>query len=209
MSNKDYSNIVVVDVECTCWDDKSHSRDEMEIIEIGASVIIGNKVIEKASFYIKPVINPVLSNFCTKLTGIKQETVASADTFTNAFNKFENWVKEHQTNHGIDTIQTLASWGNFDINIINKLSKRNGYDCFLTDKEHVNVKDYFVEKYSEFKGNKLFEHCLNHTGLKFEGSPHSGADDAYNIARMIVNSEFDFNKQVEPIKHYSKNYKRK
>lgn len=54
------------------------------------------------------------------------------------------------------------------------------------------------------KGNKLFEHCLNHTGLKFEGSPHSGADDAYNIARMIVNSEFDFNKQVEPIKHYSK-----
>ena len=65
MINKDYSNLVVVDVECTCWDDKSHPRDEMEIIEIGASIIIENKVIEKASFYIKPVIHPVFSNFCS------------------------------------------------------------------------------------------------------------------------------------------------
>ena len=45
--------------------------------------------------YVRPTINPVLSEFCVGLTGIQQETVAAALTFPAILQQFQLWLDSH------------------------------------------------------------------------------------------------------------------
>ncbi len=42
--------------------------------------------------FIKTTINPVLSEFCTELTTIKQEDVNEAKAFNDIIKEFEEWI---------------------------------------------------------------------------------------------------------------------
>ena len=77
---------LIVDVEATCSDDGAVPRHEMEIIEIGA-VMQSSRTFEIESefqTFIRPVRHPVLTRFCTELTGITQHDVADAPSFRQA-----------------------------------------------------------------------------------------------------------------------------
>ena len=37
-----------------------------------------------------------------------------------------------------------------------------------------------------FKDERGLQRALRHANIKFEGSPHSGADDAYNTAKIFL-----------------------
>ena len=45
--------------------------------------------------FVRPVINPKLSEFCKSLTGIEQETVDKAEVFQDVLIRFESWMKSH------------------------------------------------------------------------------------------------------------------
>lgn len=90
---------ILIDLEATCWDKNTDegrrktNRNENEIIEIGA-VLISDKFTMVATIdqFVRPTLNPKLSDFCTKLTTITQEEVDAAPTFSEAWTRFKSQV---------------------------------------------------------------------------------------------------------------------
>ena len=76
--------MLIVDLECTCWKEKDKPH---EIIEIGA-VCDGPyknvKFYQEFQIFVKPILNPVLSPFCTELTHINQADIDKAVNFESA-----------------------------------------------------------------------------------------------------------------------------
>jgi len=82
-----YHYLYCVDLEATC-DEIGESEsprpltvvpDQMETIEIGLVVIDleSLEIVDEFQRYVRPQINPTLSDFCTKLTSIQQADVDS------------------------------------------------------------------------------------------------------------------------------------
>ena len=119
--------LLIIDLESTCWDTNSpfssqqctkKQKEEMETIEIGATLltVVEKKkleIVKSFSQFVKPVINPFLSDFCKDLTSITQEDVDLALTFPDALNKFVKDVEKHLGGDTIDKI-IWSSWGAYD-----------------------------------------------------------------------------------------------
>jgi len=172
---------IVLDLEATCWnDDKLRDKYQSEIIEIGA-VKINDKleIIDEYDRYIKPKLNPVLSDFCKELTTIKQEDIDIASGFYEVISDFKNWIHSHNTNINYN----LCSWGFYD-------KKQLVQDCTLHNlpikwlDKHISVKHQFCK-------NRRIKHvgmltALRMLNLKHDGTHHRGIDDAKNIANIFI-----------------------
>ncbi|WP_415906938.1 exonuclease domain-containing protein (plasmid) [Neptuniibacter sp. QD72_48] len=91
----------MVDFEATCCEnDEFNQSKEGEIIEFGAVLAKADgTILEEFQTFVKPVKNPVLTEFCTKLTSITQNDVENAPLFSevaemmNAFlEKFDGQI---------------------------------------------------------------------------------------------------------------------
>lgn len=76
------------------------------------------RIVDTFQTYIKPSINPILSDFCTELTGITQAQVDNAPTFPEALQLVNDWLVKTCTPHFTPHIM--------DDTINNKYSKK-GY----------------------------------------------------------------------------------
>ncbi|AYU79165.1 phosphotransferase, putative [Leishmania donovani] len=72
---------VVLDFEATCEEDRRIA--DAEVIEFPMILVDARTATPVAEFqrYVRPVKNPVLSRFCTELTGITQDMVSGRDPF--------------------------------------------------------------------------------------------------------------------------------
>lgn len=92
-----YDLICVVDFEATCERSNGYEEEQVqiqEIIEFPAFLVDVSEMKIVASFheYVKPIVNPYLSDFCTELTGITQHTVDKSDIFENVLDRFDGWL---------------------------------------------------------------------------------------------------------------------
>src|SRR5204863_480349 len=73
---------LVVDLEATCDDHHALPREDSEIIEIGAVLVDGATLEPQGEFqsFVRPVVHPRLTPFCTQLTTITQADVVRAPT---------------------------------------------------------------------------------------------------------------------------------
>jgi len=172
VNNMDY---VIVDLEATCWE--GCQLEEMEIIEIGAVYLDGNSLQPLSDFgqFVKPSINPVLSDFCRELTHIKQGKIDSALPFPEAFETFMQWINEHKFR--------LCSWGNFDYEIFNFELNRCETAWPQNFAGHINLKELYARAYST-KASIGLREAMRKLSMPFEGTLHRGIDDARNIARV-------------------------
>ncbi len=169
---------LVIDLEATCSDDSSITRHEMEIIEIGA-VMLNRATWEIDADYqqfIKPVRHPHLTEFCTKLTTIRQQDVENAPIFPEVITQFKQWMLEFPN-------YIFCSWGNYDKNqFIQDCQYHNVRYPFAS--EHINIKKQF----SEYLGvSKTFgmAGALEKLGIELQGTHHRGIDDARNITTIL------------------------
>ena len=173
---------VVFDLEATCWD-TARPRDRMEIIEIGAVRLDPDTLtpVDEFATFVRPVVEPQLSQFCTSLTTITQEDVDTADVFGIVFPRFVEWLG--------DAPLRLCSWGAFDLEQLTLDCQRHGYPLPECAQHHVNLK-------SEFAAWRGVKRCgmasaLEQAGLPLVGTHHRGIDDARNlagIARLVLPS---------------------
>jgi 3'-5' exoribonuclease 1 len=168
-------NVIVVDVEATCWAEP-RSRDRMEIIEIGAVRLDGElHIADEIDLFVRPVVEPRLSGLCTELTTITQADVDGADPFSMVFPSFLEWIGDGE--------HRLCTWGAYDVGQFRLDCRRHGLafpEWFET--EHLNLK-------TEFAAWQGVRRCgmakaLAHLGIPLEGIHHRGIDDARNIARI-------------------------
>jgi inhibitor of KinA sporulation pathway (predicted exonuclease) len=169
---------LIVDLEATCSNDGAVPRHEMEIIEIGV-VMQSSRTFEIESefqAFVRPVRCPELTDFCTELTGITQDDVASVPPFAESLDAMKEWMNAFG-----DAL--CCSWGDYD---------RNQFiqDCefhrvaYPLQSAHVNLKAEFSRAFGVKKKLGVTD-ALRYLGMNFEGSHHRGLDDAKNIARIV------------------------
>ena len=168
---------VVVDLEATCWENV-RDYDRMETIEIGAVAMPTAEGPPTRQFgrFVRPVAEPVLSDFCTRLTTIRQRDVDGADGFQAVLPQFVDWIGPAEF--------VLCSWGAYDLTQLRIDCRRHGLPLPAGLERHVNVK----KEFARVLGGKScgMAQALASVGLPLEGTHHRGIDDARNIARLAA-----------------------
>lgn len=169
--------LVIVDLEATCCDQNSFPREEMEIIEIGAVRVSSTTGDIESEFgaFVKPVRNPILTEFCQELTTITQEDLREAGTYPQVLAAFSSWLEEQPD-------YEFGSWGDYD-------KTQFMQDCayhrvaYPLSGNHRNLKAEFSAATGSKKRFGLGS-AIRKIGFEFEGTAHRGLDDARNIARV-------------------------
>lgn len=183
-----YDNIVVIDYEATCEEDRP-PKFKHEIIEFPAVLINtqSRKIVSEFQSYVKPVITPRLSKFCTWLTGISQSDVENAPKFPEVLKDFEHWLTENNLVFEGQACRSfaIATDGPWDMA---RFLAHQCIDSLLPypewAKNWINIK----KSYCNFYRTKRLplNQMLENLGLQFEGRPHCGMDDSRNIARIAI-----------------------
>jgi inhibitor of KinA sporulation pathway (predicted exonuclease) len=175
MTTEDY--YLVIDLEATCDEGHRIPRERTEIIEIGAVLVDANslQIVDELQTFVKPLIHPVLTAFCTELTSITQGQVEKAPTFPLAIERLRAFIGE--------TPAKFCSWGDYDKHQFAREAERNRVTLPFTY-GHLNLKQAFSERLGEARRYGLGQ-ALRRAGLRFEGTAHRGIDDARNIARLL------------------------
>ncbi|TXK84671.1 3'-5' exonuclease [Paenibacillus sp. N3.4] len=168
-------NYIVFDLEATCWENDRTRQNE--IIEIGAVKLNENsQIVEQFQTFIKPKLNPILSDFCKKLTSIQQEDIQTAPYFPQATSTFKDWIGKED--------YFLCSWGFYDKTQLKK-------DCELHKirtewiQKHISIKHQHGKMIGVEKGVGMGQ-ALKLLNISLEGTHHRGIDDARNIAKIFV-----------------------
>ncbi|MDB5322362.1 MAG: Exonuclease RNase and polymerase, partial [Phycisphaerales bacterium] len=168
-----------VDLEATCWDD-SRDRARMEIIEIGAVEMpsANDEPTREFSRFVRPIVDPTLSDFCRELTSIRQQDVDRAEEFVSVFADFVDWIAG-------EAPFILCSWGRYDLNQFRTDCARHHLVLPSAFERHVNLKKHFASLLGLRKELGM-ERALAKAGLPLIGTHHRGIDDARNIARLAA-----------------------
>ena len=177
---------IVVDLEMNNIRRRSEARKicTNEIIEIGASMLDENLwEIGKFQIYVKPEYNDVIVPKISKLTGITNEMVANAPTFSVAFKQFTDWCLNIK-----DDVMIYA-WSNTDHSQVMKEIQLKQYK--LSEEEHKLMEHGWTDFQNEFDIHLGFERqislklALDMAGIDFNGSQHDALDDARNTAKLL------------------------
>ncbi|NEQ16696.1 MULTISPECIES: 3'-5' exonuclease [unclassified Moorena] len=174
--SKKLDQILVVDVEATCWQGKPPPGQENEIIEIGICVldVVSGKPLEKDSILVKPERSRV-SEFCTKLTTLTQEQVDQGISFVEACSMLQDKY--------LSARRVWASYGDYDRNQFQKQCTSR-FLRYPFGPRHINIKTLFA--ISQALPHEVgMAQGLDLLNLPLEGTHHRGGDDAWNIARIF------------------------
>lgn len=182
---------IIFDLEATCWRGRP-PKGITEIIEIGAVMVdrYGDEV-SRFSEFVRPIVNPLLSGFCKKLTSISQEDVDPARTFGRVSQSFREWGEMY------DDEYILMSWGLDDSFLL-----RN--DCKLHKQDDEWTYQYIDLKkaYRNLKGLKHasgMKATVKKEGFEFTGQHHRAIADAENLAKVFIKYLEDWDLYYPPV----------
>ncbi|MFJ3487644.1 exonuclease domain-containing protein [Pseudomonas sp. NPDC090202] len=170
---------LVIDLEATT-EEGGWPVAEMEIIEIGASVVNREgREVDHFERFVRPLRRPQLTPFCRELTHIQQSQVDAASPLPVVWPQFERWLGHHRAH-----LVGWASWGDYDRQQLLIEWQQHQLTSELADLPHLNLKQRFA------KARQLQKPCglnsaLQLAGLNFNGQQHRALNDARNTARLL------------------------
>lgn len=169
--------IIVIDVESTCWEDRPPEHEASEIIEIGICIVDVQRRerIAQDCLLVQPTCSRV-SPFCTQLTTLTQTQVEQGVPFADACQALQQRYRTRQ--------RTWASYGDYDRRQFERQCQRERVP-YPFGPTHLNVKNLFALM-SRLEYEVSLSHALDSYGIQYEGTPHRGVDDAWNIAGLLV-----------------------
>ncbi|MFN3651123.1 MAG: exonuclease domain-containing protein [Armatimonadota bacterium] len=171
------SEILIVDVEATCWRGAPPPGEEREIIEIGACLLCPSSGERSAreSLLVRPARSQV-SPFCTELTGITSEMTATGIPFAEACAELRRRYRSAE--------RTWASYGDYDRKQFLAQCASFGVD-YPFGPRHLNVKALFARQ-RRLRRQVGMAGALKLLNIPLEGSHHRAGDDAWNIAAVLA-----------------------
>ena len=168
--------ILVIDVEATCWEGEPPPGEEDEIIEIGLALldVAGGERHGKRSILVRPERSTV-SPFCTQLTTLTHEQVLTGVSFREACALLRDEYRAAD--------RAWASYGDYDRKQFARQCEGR-YLPYPFGPTHFNVKSLFALARALPREVGLDE-AMRLAGMPFEGRHHRGSDDAWNIARLL------------------------
>jgi inhibitor of KinA sporulation pathway (predicted exonuclease) len=169
-------HIIVVDIECTCWQGNPPPDEESEIIEVGIctlDVATGTRG-QKRSVLVRPTHSTV-SAFCTQLTTLTQAQVETGVSFSRVCSLLQDEYRSSE--------RVWASYGDYDRSQFQRQCYASGI-VYPFGVSHLNIKTLFalVHKLRHEVG---MAQALDMLKLPLEGTHHRGGDDAWNAATIL------------------------
>jgi inhibitor of KinA sporulation pathway (predicted exonuclease) len=195
--------LAVIDVEATCERDTASTRGfnlkwVNEIIELPVVLlhVRTKKIVDDFRVYVKPTENPILTAFCTELTGITQDQVDAGVLLGDALGQLDAWLAKNGLLLAQEDSDTrsecvpkpwaFASDGCWDLGkfVHDECTRKR-----IPKGSHYNSWVDIRAEFASFTGSGRqmnVDRMLRTYGMKFEGRPHCGLDDARNIARIAA-----------------------
>ena len=173
---KKLDQILVIDLEATCWQGDPPEGQESDIIEIGLCTleVATGRRLDKASIVVRPERSTV-SEYCTALTTLTQDEVEQGISLHEACNLL-------QTRYGSKE-RLWASFGDYDRLMFEQECQAHAVE-YPFGKGHINVKSLFAVVQNLDRELPLDE-AMDWLSFPLEGHHHRGEDDAWNIARIL------------------------
>ncbi|MBF8766349.1 exonuclease domain-containing protein [Pseudomonas putida] len=156
-------------------------RDEMETIEVGAVVLDLHqdaRIVSEHTWFVRPVLNPVLTDFCKQLTTIDQVDVDSAGTYDQVRQALDDYLAPFK-GEGL----MWCSWGDYDAKQLAMDADRNNCEPMLAGLAHTNAKKWHW-KVLNCRAMAL-RPAVEDWGIKWFGQYHRGIDDARNLGVLV------------------------
>lgn len=181
-----YLYLYCVDLEATC-DEVGESEsprpltvlpDQMETIEIGLVVIDleSLEIVSEFQRFVRPLINPTLTDFCKELTSIQQTDVDSSGTYVEVGQELGAFIARYPN-------AAWASWGDYDARQLERDAVFAACPSLLEGLPHFNARKWHAGLYDNRpKGLKQTVESMN---LVWQGNYHRGIDDARNVASIV------------------------
>src|SRR5579885_3105474 len=159
--------IVVIDIESTCWEGAPPEGQESEIIEIGICPleVTSGRRLERRSILVRPTRSTV-SAFCTGLTAITQEQVEAGIPFAEACGIL---VREYRCRERL-----WASWGDYDRRQFERQCAAQGVP-YPFGASHLNAKTLFAIVHA-LPHELGMDGAMDRVGLPLEGTHHRAGD---------------------------------
>nr|AAW27567.1 SJCHGC03520 protein [Schistosoma japonicum] len=178
-----FAYFMVLDFEATC--EKDIKIPDPEIIEFPVLMVNAYTLHTESIFhhYVRPTINPVLSDFCTELTGIIQSMIEDEPELPSILKMFDLFLDKN--NLKICPYKfAFVTCGDWDLKIMLpqqcKLLGIDVPDCF---KQWINLKQVYCDVMGQFPFSMMS--MLAGLNIKHTGRHHSGIDDCRNIANIL------------------------
>jgi len=156
---------------------------ENEIIEFPGVLIDANTMQHIAEFrsLVRPVENPALPAFTTKLTSLTQADVDAGETLDAVLQRLGAWLRDQ----GVEDALPVTC-GDWDLGtMLSKECKRKGFDHLIPPalRRWCNVK----RTYEQTCGGRApgMDGMLRALNLPLDGHHHLGIDDSRNIAKIV------------------------
>lgn len=181
-----YRYLYCVHLEATCDDFGVNESprslvvvpDQMETIEIGLVVIDleSLEIIDEFQRFVRPQINPTLTDFCKKLTSIQQMDVDGARTYPEVGEDLRTFVACYPN-------AAWVSWGDYDARQLERDAGFAGCPSLLEGLPHFNARKWHAGLYDDRP--KSLKQTVESLGLVWRGTYHRGIDDARNVASIV------------------------
>jgi len=181
---------VVLDFEATC--DRGPAPEPQEIIEYPSLLLDGRGLepVDELQSFVRPRCHPLLTEFCTELTGITQAQVDAAPPFREVFEAHRQWLERHNLDvhcKGRGDSFAFILCGDWDLQTMLPAQCRAcdpPIKCIpAAYRRWVNIKEPFARYMRQRKAPGLAA-MLRKLDMTFTGRPHRGIDDCRNIARL-------------------------
>lgn len=178
--------VCILDFEATCWKENGNH----EIIEF-PSVLLkwnGTEVVKVSEFqqYVKPKINPTVSEFCREKLGITQEQVDNGIGLMVVMNQHIAWLKTYTSLENV----TIVTCGDWDLKVMLPMDLKNfdtNEEEYKLYKRFVNIKKIFQEVHKTPHHKYSMKIMLYKLNMTLDGRHHSGIDDCRNICKIFIN----------------------
>lgn len=173
---KRLDQILVVDVESTCWEGEPPDGQESEIIEIGLCVldVATGQRLDNPSIIVRPQLSTI-SAYCTALTTLTQEEVDVGISLGEACHILEQMYRSKE--------RLWASYGDYDRRQFEQSCRAQDIP-YPFGPGHINVKSLFAVVHRLSREVYLGQ-AMEILGFPLEGTHHRGGDDAWNVARIL------------------------
>jgi len=181
----------VLDFECTC--ERGARAFNHEIIEFPVVFLNARTLKVEMEFrrYVRPTEKPRLSQFCTELTGISQDSIDNADTLDVVLLEFEQFLKANELvspkRGALESAKSfvITTDGPMDVlAFLRKECQRKRFSLQPYWSHFVDLRYWFAAGFGvpQCGVRQMLEQC----SLEFQGREHCGLDDARNIARIAA-----------------------
>ncbi|WP_330172168.1 exonuclease domain-containing protein [Streptomyces sp. NBC_01498] len=167
----------VVDVGATCWEGQPPPGQASEIIGVGLTVVElrAGERLAKHRLLVRPA-RSTISPFRTELTGLTPTEVDGGLSFAEACRTL---AARHRTG-----LLPWAGWGDYDRDRFTRQCRRTRA-AYPFGHRHTNAKVAFTAAHA-LRGRPGMAQALKIADLPLEGRHHRGADDAWNIAALVL-----------------------